>query len=133
MLIFFSFIIFGVYTMAFVSLITTNANKLIDGLTEYFACEASGHVPGKCSREVFEKYSYPYVAMVAYLLQGIVPITHLNYVLDWRAMWNTKCLNCQTVRAICSKKFLYKHEISSSEPSKSAPTSSTSTNTTSVL
>ena len=110
--------------MAFVALVTTNANKLIDGLTEYFACEASGHVPGRCSREVFEKYSYPYVAMVAYLLQGFVPVTHLNYVLDWRAVWNTKCL--QSVKEICSKKLPW-HKISSSEysDSSSAPTSST--------
>ena len=128
MLIFCSFIVFGVYTMAFVSLVTTNLNRLIDGLTEYFACEASGHVPGRCSREVFEKYSYPYVSMVAYVLLGIVPITHLNYVLNWRAMctWNTKQLNCQLVKNICLKKFLHKDEMSSSEPSESAPTSSTS-------
>ena len=80
--------------MTFVALITTNANKFIDGLTEYFACEASGHVPGRCSREVFEKYSYPYVATVSYVLLGIVPLTYLNYVLDWEAVWNgvKKCI-----------------------------------------
>ena len=90
MLIFCSFIVFGVYTTAFVSLITKHGNRsrFGNGLTEYFACEASGHVPGRCSREVFEKYSYPYVAMVSYLLLGSVPITHLNYVLDWQSVWN---------------------------------------------
>ena len=96
--------------MAFVALVTTNANKFIDGLTEYFACEASGHIPSRCSREVFEKYSYPYVAMVSYLLLGIMPVTHLNYVLDWSAVWNAVH---QSVKKICSKKRPFKHETSS--------------------
>ena len=108
--------------MAFVALVTTNANKFIDGLTEYFACEASGHVPaaGRCSREVFEKYSYPYVAMVSYLLLGIMPVIHLNYVLDWSAVWNAVR---QSVKKICSKKRLFKHEASSSKTPGSSATS----------
>ena len=88
MIIFCTFIVFGVFILAFTALVTSSADEFVDGLMEYFTCEAGGHIPNRCSREVFEKHTYPYVAMVSYLLLGTMPITILNYVLDWRIVWS---------------------------------------------
>ena len=64
----------------------SQADNLVAGLTEYFTCEAGGHVPGRCSREVFQKYLYPYVSMTTYILQGLCPLSVLNYVIDWKSV-----------------------------------------------
>jgi len=53
---------------------------------EYFNCEAPGHVPGKCDREledVFDYFSgYWWLASVSFLLAGLVPVVFLTFILS---------------------------------------------------
>ena len=84
MVVFMSFIIFGVYTMIQAGIVSAHSDKLIDGLRKYLTCEFTGHVPGKCDRNDFEKYSYPYLLAVSYILLGLIPLSILNFVVNVR-------------------------------------------------
>ena len=81
--VFIAYIIFGVYTLIYVSIVTANSHKFGQALTAYFKCELSGHVPDKCDRSEFEQYKYPYVASISFILIGLLPISILNYVLKF--------------------------------------------------
>ena len=81
--VFVAYIIFGVYTLVYVSIVTANSHKFGEALTAYFKCELSGHVPDKCDRSEFEQYKYPYVSATGYILLGLLPISILNYVLKF--------------------------------------------------
>ena len=69
--------------------VTGNADKVNEGFAEYFACEASGHIPGQCDRSKFERYLFPYMSAVAYILLGLLPFTILNFVVNWDRLWRT--------------------------------------------
>ena len=84
-----SFIVFGVFTMIHLGIVTGNADKVADGFTEYFACKSTGHVPGKCDRSIFERHLYPYTSVIAYLLMGMVPIAILNFIVNWQNLWKS--------------------------------------------
>ncbi len=84
MIVFMSFIIFGVYTMIQTGVVSAHVDNLINGLEKYLACELGGHVPGKCDRTDFEKYSYPYLLAVSYILLGFIPLSILNFVINVR-------------------------------------------------
>ena len=66
-LVFISFLIFGVYTMVHVAIVTAYSDEVIEGLLTYFKCELSGHVPNKCDRSSFERYSRPYVSECGFI------------------------------------------------------------------
>ena len=55
-----SFIVFAVFTLVHTEYVAAKADKFIGALTDYFKCEALGHVPGKCSRSKFEHYLTPF-------------------------------------------------------------------------
>ena len=55
-----SFIVFAVFTLVHTGYVTATADKFTAALTDYFKCEALGHVPGKCSRSKFEQYHTPF-------------------------------------------------------------------------
>ena len=84
-----SFIVFGVFTMIHLGIVTGNADKVGDAFTEYFVCESTGHVPGKCDRSIFERHLYPYMSVIAYLLMGMVPIAILNFIVNWQNLWKS--------------------------------------------
>ena len=115
MIVFLSFIVFGVFTMAQTGITTADSDKLARGLVKYFNCESSGHIPGKCDRHEFEQYSHPYLLSVSYLLLGIIPLTILNFV-----------LNVQSLKA-CVSKCLRPRGDTSSTYNVSQSTSSTGT------
>ena len=81
--IFVAYIIFGVYTLVYVSIVTANSHKFGEALTAYFKCKLSGDVPHKCDRSEFEQYKYPYVSSISFILIGLLPISILNYVLKF--------------------------------------------------
>ena len=87
--VFLTFIVFGVYLMVHFGVVTGNADKVNEGFAEYFACEASGHIPGQCDRSKFERYLFPYMSAVAYILLGLLPFTILNFVVNWNRLWKT--------------------------------------------
>ena len=81
-----SFIAFAVFTLVHTGYVTATADKFTAALTDYFKCEALGHVPGKCSRSKFEQYHTPLMSAIAYTLMGLIPLSFLNYVLKWRSI-----------------------------------------------
>ena len=88
LIVFISFVIFGVYTMVHVGIVTSNYDEFVDGIIKYFACESSGHVPGKCDRTIFERYTQPYMSAVAYILMGLIPLSIMNFVVKWKTVKN---------------------------------------------
>ena len=83
LILFIVFIIFGVYSLMDVAIITANNDKFVEALMTYFKCELSGHVPDKCDRSEFEQYKHPYVTAISNILLGLIPISILNYVLKF--------------------------------------------------
>ena len=92
-------IVFGIYILGAFSDTIAKANELIFLLTDHFKCEALGHVPGKCSREPFERLISPYVLIVAHILLGLAPLSILNFVFKWSSIKKAK----EKLTAIFSK------------------------------
>uniref|UniRef100_A0A1X7UEJ6 FZ domain-containing protein n=1 Tax=Amphimedon queenslandica TaxID=400682 RepID=A0A1X7UEJ6_AMPQE len=86
LLVFTSFIVFGVYILGHVSDITAKSGKFQAALREYFECEAFGHIPGKCDRETFDKIYSPYTSVIAYILMSLIPLSILNFILKWSSV-----------------------------------------------
>ena len=82
----FLFIVFSIFTLAHAAYVAATSDKLIAALTNYFKCEALGHVPGKCNRSEFEQYYNPYLSVISYALLGLVPLGIVNSVLKWRSV-----------------------------------------------
>ena len=90
--------------MVHVGIVTSNADETVDGLITYFACESSGHVPGKCDRTIFERYTQPYMSAVAYILMGLFPLSIMNFVVKWNAIKNLfKCFTVGWMNSSTSK------------------------------
>ena len=78
------FTVFSTYTLARYSNSIAHTDKLLSALTDYFKCEALGHVPGRCSREPFERLQIAYVNALSYLLLGGIILSILNFVIKWK-------------------------------------------------
>lgn len=78
-----SFVIFGVYILGNTSGAVAKSNEFKAALTQYFECEALGHVPGKCDRGSFDKIHNPYLNAITYILIGLVPLSILNFIIKW--------------------------------------------------
>ena len=75
--------VFGLFYLGYSSNLIAKSHIFKAALTQYFECEAFGHVPGKCDREAFEKIYSPIVGAVANFLLGIVCLSILNFVVKW--------------------------------------------------
>ena len=80
------FIVFAVFTLVHTAIVTARSDKFIAAVTDYFKCEALGHVPGKCNRSEFEQYCNPYMSAISYTLIGLIPLGILNFVLKWKSV-----------------------------------------------
>ena len=60
--------------------------SFINATNSYFLCEAVGHVPGRCSRETLEQYSYPLSVLdcVYRIMAVFVPMVNLVFVIKLR-------------------------------------------------
>ena len=90
LLVFLSISTFGAFILAHFNSTITRFNKFITALTQYFECEALGHIPGKCNRETFEKIHSPYMDAITYMLMGLVTLSVLNFVLKWSSFKKAK-------------------------------------------
>ncbi|XP_019854872.1 PREDICTED: uncharacterized protein LOC109583828 isoform X2 [Amphimedon queenslandica] len=81
-----SFVIFGVYILGNTSGAVAKSNEFKAALTQYFECEAFGHVPGKCDRGTFDKIYNPYLNAISYILIGLVPLSILNFIIKWHSV-----------------------------------------------
>uniref|UniRef100_A0A1X7UPL3 FZ domain-containing protein n=1 Tax=Amphimedon queenslandica TaxID=400682 RepID=A0A1X7UPL3_AMPQE len=89
LLVFTTYIIFGVFILGHLSDVTAKSGKFEAALREYFECEAFGHIPGKCDRGTFDKIYNPYMSVTAYMLMSLIPLSVLNFILKWRSVKNT--------------------------------------------
>ena len=90
LLVFTSYVIFGVFILGQVSDITAKSDKFQAALREYFECEAFGHVPGKCDRGTFDKIFSPYTSVITYILMSLIPLSILNFILKWSSVKTVK-------------------------------------------
>ena len=81
-----SYIVFGVFSLAHAADATAKSDKSIAAVTEYFKCEALGHIPGKCDRSEMEQYNTSIMSAIAYTMIGLIPLSILNFVLKWRSV-----------------------------------------------
>ena len=81
-----SFILFAVFSLAQSSYVQAKSDIFIASLTDYFKCEAFGHIPGKCNRSNFEQHYNQYLVAISNILLGLIPLSILNFVLKWRSV-----------------------------------------------
>ena len=97
------YLVFGVIMLIFFVTFAARGEGANAAADEYFACEAPGHVPGKCDREledVFNYFSgYWWLASVSFLLAGLVPMVFLTFVLDVKSIRR----KISTFRSFCHK------------------------------
>ena len=53
------FLVFVVFILVHSAIATAKSDKFIAAVTDYYKCEALGHLPGKCNRSEFEQYYNP--------------------------------------------------------------------------
>lgn len=75
--------------MIHIGIVTGNMDRVRDGLNNYFVCESTGHIPGKCDRREFEQYLYPSMSSVAYIFLGLIPLGVLNFIVKWEKLWKS--------------------------------------------
>lgn len=66
----------------------THTKEFVTALEQYFACEALGHVPGKCSRDEVEKYSWPYLTTIAFVSTCLIPLPSLVFIVNLNRLKN---------------------------------------------
>lgn len=99
LLILVTFTIFGMYGLIEKVSVVVEMDSISSAVSNYFACEASGHVPGQCSREKFEKLAIPYLSGISYyFIFIIVPLTILVFVINWKSV--LEVMKCK--RKVCS-------------------------------
>ena len=59
----------------------------ISTLLQYFACESNGHMPGKCSRQLFEQDSVSiWLTSILLLLLGLMPALNLLFLVNFKTV-----------------------------------------------
>lgn len=61
-------------------------DSLKNATTSYFICEAAGYVPGRCSRDIIEQYSYQYSLLncLSHVMAAFIPVVNLVFVINCR-------------------------------------------------
>lgn len=108
-------------------LVSGNTEKATRDFTNYFLCESTGHVPGKCDRSEFERHLRPEMSIVTYYLLGIIPMGILNFVVNWSKQWKSIKQKLQAIRKIGRRSCIRK---SNGAANDSTATNSTTNNST---
>ena len=101
---FLAFIFYGIVATLYPTIFGTYRKEFFTALEQYFACEALGHVPGKCSRDEVEKYSRPYLVMIVYISNCLIPLTSLVFVVNLNRL-NNCCGNELITKNTRTKRF----------------------------
>ena len=108
-------VIIYAYFVIFLFLSNTRGAVLFSEIDSYnaavnsqFLCEATGYVPGKCSREMLEQYSHPSLNMAFYITSAMQPIVLLLYLFNCRTLKvKLKGMKAaKVVRSLSSTKFI---------------------------
>ena len=73
-------------------------NTLINEISEYFMCEATGIMPGKVCDRSFERLETEVISIITFALIGFYPIVSLFYVVSIRELKQKV-----SRRAVCKK------------------------------
>ena len=85
---FLAFIFYGIVATLYATVLGTHTKEFVTALEQYFACEALGHVPGKCSRDEVEKYSWPYLTTIAFVSTCLIPLPSLVFIVNLNRLKN---------------------------------------------
>ncbi len=96
-IVFILYFVFGIYAMGQSITLIGYEDELKSEIGDYFECEQSGHIPGKCNRSAFEKYRFPYSTGFLYLLLSLTPFSVLSFVINW-----SECL--KKIKVLTAKK-----------------------------
>ena len=98
LLFFIAFIFYGIVGTLYPTVFGANRKEFFTAIKEYFACEALGYVPGKCSRDEVEKYSRPYLIIIGYISNCLIPLLSLVFIVNVNRL-----KNCCGNEAVSSK------------------------------
>ena len=74
------YVLLSIVSLTALSLNTGVAGPLRAAIERYFICELGGHNPSDpCSRSEFEKFTYPWVTTLAFILLSLLPFVNLVY------------------------------------------------------
>ena len=120
------YILFGVTALITFALYTARRDTLIATTIQYFTCEATGHVPGKCDRALFQQHDdIWWLFCVVYILLGLIPTVNLIFVVNFGVI-QEKVLAC----CPCCK--IKQKSTSQDITSNQSPTTKTLTSTSSA-
>ena len=89
------YIIFAVTALITFALYTARRDTLIATTIQYFTCEATGHVPGKCDRASFQQHDdIWWLICVVYILLGLIPTVNLTFVVNFREVQQKLLAHC---------------------------------------
>ena len=80
---------YAVICIATLSYYSIQASEQLQGdaitpLAQYFICEAAGSGNGvECDRSGFGHFGYHGLAVLIYLLLGLIPVINLTFVINW--------------------------------------------------
>ena len=83
MIVFAYFLLLVLFVISRESVYLAKKDAIIDAIDKYFLCEAIGHVPGRCSREFFEQYSYLGLDFMFYFIILLLPIVNLVFLINF--------------------------------------------------
>ena len=75
--------VFGIFSVAYASLTTSNRDAYFQEVQKYFVCEAKGS-GSACDRSQFEQYQYVWLRGLTFTLLGLLPLVNLIFVISWK-------------------------------------------------
>ena len=86
MIVFAYFLMFLILVNCRDALYVAQRESFRDAVSNYFLCEAVGYVPGKCSREALEQFTYPPLSITFYAMAFLMPVVFLLFVINIRTL-----------------------------------------------
>ena len=84
----------GLIILINTSIVRSIANEQASRMLQYFSCESSGYVPGKCNYKANELDSMLWLSSIGFLILGIKPpLLNLLFVINFETV-QKKIKNC---------------------------------------
>ena len=108
------YILFGITALVSFAFYLAQKETLTATTIQYFTCEATGHVPGKCDRGLFEQHDdIWWLICISFILLGFIPTVNLIFVVNFgevRGRLLACCPHCM------SKQKFTSNDIASNQP-----------------
>ena len=76
--------LFGIVALSNFSIEIGERENTTEAITQYFFCEAVGS-GAECDRSGFDHFGHHGLAVLVYLLLGLIPVINLIFVINWSA------------------------------------------------